>query len=164
MAVLGPDTIDLRPTMAVNEGDSVKKGQLLFENKRLPGVRYTSPASGKVIAVHRGAKRALLSVVIEVAGDEEERFEQHTRTAPDQLSREQVRETLVASGLWTALRTRPYSKVPVPDSTPHSIFVTAMDTSPLAADPQVVLREHEDDFARGSDHIGQAHRWAGLCV
>ena len=155
VAVLGPDTIDLRPTMAVNEGDSVKKGQLLFENKRLPGVRYTSPASGKVIGVQRGAKRALLSVVIEVAGDEEERFEQYTRTAPDQLSREQVRETLVASGLWTALRTRPYSKVPVPDSAPHSIFVTAIDTSPLAADPQVVLREYEDDFARGLTILGK---------
>ena len=149
VAVLGPDAIDLRPTMAVNEGDSVKKGQLLFEDKRTSGVRYTSPASGKVIGVHRGAKRILLSVVIEVAGDEEERFEQHTRTAPDQLSRQQVRETLVAAGLWPALRTRPYSRVPVPDSAPHSIFVTAMDTNPLAADPQVVLRGHEDDFARG---------------
>ena len=155
VAVLGPDAIDLRPTMAVNEGDSVKKGQLLFEDKRTPGVRYTSPASGKVSGVHRGAKRILLSVVIEVAGDEEERFAQHTRTAPDQLSRQQVRETLVASGLWPALRTRPYSRVPVPDSTPHSIFVTAMDTNPLAADPQVVLRGHEDDFARGLTILGK---------
>ena len=155
VAVLGPDSIDLRPTMAVSEGDSVKKGQLLFADKRSPGVRYTSPASGKVIGVHRGAKRALLSVVMEVAGDEEERFEQHTRTAPDQLSRQQVRETLAASGLWVALRTRPYSKVPVTDSAPHSIFVTTMDTNPLAADPQVVLREHEDDFARGLTILGK---------
>ncbi len=149
VAVLGPDSIDLRPTMAISEGDSVKKGQLLFEDKRISGVRYTAPASGKVIAVHRGAKRVLLSVVIEVAEGEEERFAQHTRTAPDQLSRQQVRETLVASGLWAALRTRPYSKVPAPASAPHSIFVTAMDTNPLAADPQVVLRGREDDFARG---------------
>ena len=155
VAVLGPDSIDLRPTMAVSEGDSVKKGQLLFEDKRTPGVRYTAPASGKVIGVHRGAKRALLSVVIEVAGDEEERFEQHTRTAPDQLSRQQVRETLAASGLWVALRTRPYSKVPAPASAPHSIFVTAMDTNPLAADPQVVLRDHEDDFVRGLTILGK---------
>ena len=155
VAVLGLDSIDLRPTMAVSEGDAVKKGQLLFEDKRTPGVRYTSPASGKVIGVHRGAKRTLLSVVIEVAGDEEERFAQHKRTAPDQLSRQQVRETLVASGLWPALRTRPYSRVPVPDSAPHSIFVTAMDTNPLAADPQVVLRGHEDDFAMGLTILGK---------
>ncbi len=155
VAVLGPDSIDLRPTMAVNEGDAVKKGQLLFEDKRIPGVRYTSPASGKVIGVQRGAKRTLLSVVIEVGGDEEERFEQHARTAPDRLSREQVREALVASGLWIALRTRPYSKVPRLDSAPHSIFVTAMDTNPLAADPQVVLREYADDFARGLTVLGK---------
>ena len=155
VAVLGVDSIDLRPTMAVSEGDSVKKGQLLFEDKKTPGVRYTSPASGKVIGVHRGAKRALLSVVIEVAGDEEERFEQHVGTAPDQLSRQQVRDTLVESGLWTALRTRPYSKVPMPASAPHSIFVTAIDTNPLAADPQAVLRESEDDFARGLTLLGK---------
>lgn len=155
VAVLGVDSIDLRPTMTVSEGDSVKKGQLLFEDKKTPGVRYTSPASGKVIGVHRGAKRALLSVVIEVAGDEEECFEQHVGTAPDQLSRQQVRDTLVESGLWTALRTRPYSKVPMPASAPHSIFVTAMDTNPLAVDPQAVLRESEDDFARGLTLLGK---------
>ena len=155
VAVLGVDSMDLRPTMAVSEGDSVKKGQLLFEDKKTPGVRYTSPASGKVIGVHRGAKRALLSVVIEVAGDEEEHFEQHVGTAPDQLSRQQVRDTLVESGLWTALRTRPYSKVPMPASAPHSIFVTAIDTNPLAADPQAVLRESEDDFARGLTLLGK---------
>lgn len=155
VAVLGVDSIDLRPTMAVSEGDSVKKGQLLFADKKTPGVCYTAPASGKVIGVHRGAKRALLAVVIEVAGDEEERFEQHVGTAPDQLSRQQVRDTLVASGLWTALRTRPYSKVPRPDSAPHSIFVTAIDTNPLAADPQAVLRECADDFARGLTILGK---------
>ena len=155
VAVLGVDSIDLRPTMAVSEGDSVKKGQLLFEDKKTPGVCYTAPASGTVIGVHRGPKRALLAVVIEVAGDAEERFEQHVGTAPDQLSRQQVRDTLVASGLWTALRTRPYSKVPVPDSAPHSIFVTAIDTHPLAADPQAVLREREDDFARGLTLLGK---------
>ena len=155
VAVLGVDSMDLRPTMAVSEGDSVKKGQLLFEDKKTPGVCYTAPASGKVIGVHRGAKRALLSVVIEVAGDEEERFEQHVGTAPDQLSRQQVRDTLVASGLWTALRTRPYSKVPKPDSAPHSIFVTAIDTNPLAADPQAVLRDCADDFARGLTVLGK---------
>ena len=155
VAVLGVDSMDLRPTMAVSEGDSVKKGQLLFEDKKTLGVRYTSPASGKVIGVHRGAKRALLSVVIEIAGDEEEHFEQHMGTAPDQLSRQQVRDTLVESGLWAALRTRPYSKVPMPASEPHSIFVTAMDTNPLAADPQAVLRESEDDFARGLTLLGK---------
>ena len=149
VAVIGSDYNGMRPTMAVKEGDDVALGQLLFEDKKTPGVRYTSPGSGKVAAVNRGAKRALQSVVIELSGDAEERFEQFSDIAPDQLSREQVRDKLVASGLWTALRTRPYSKVPSPESTPHSLFVTAIDTNPLSADPQIVLAEHEADFTLG---------------
>jgi Na+-transporting NADH:ubiquinone oxidoreductase subunit A len=149
VAVLGLDYIGMRPTMAVREGDAVKLGQLLFEDKKTPGVRYTSPGSGKVVQINRGAKRALQSVVVELFGDKEERFDQYSGIAPDQLTREQVREKLVESGLWTALRTRPYSKIAPPEQVPHSIFVTAMDTSPLAADPQVVAAGHEQDFASG---------------
>ncbi len=149
VAVVATDYIGMKPTMSVKEGDEVALGQLLFEDKKTPGVRHTSPAGGKVVAVNRGAKRALESVVIEVSGDAEERFEQFSDVSPEQLSREQVRDKLVASGLWTALRTRPYSKVPSPDSTPHSLFITAIDTNPLAADPQVVLAGKETEFALG---------------
>ena len=149
VAVLGPDYIDMRPTMAVREGDAVKLGQLLFDDKKAPGVRFTAPGAGKVVAVNRGAKRILQSVVIELAGAEEETFSSYRATPPDQLIREQVRDLLLESGLWTALRTRPYSKIPPPDQIPHSIFVTAMDTTPLAADPEVIIAANENDFAAG---------------
>ena len=152
VAVLGPDFIGLRPTMAVQEGDEVKLGQLLFEDKRTVGVRYTSPGAGRVVAINRGAKRALVSVVVELddaVGEEAFGGEE----TPAQLSRDQVRDKLIASGLWTALRTRPYSKIPLPDTVPHSIFVTAIDTNPLAADPAVVLRGREADFVRGLEAI-----------
>ena len=112
VAVIGSDYNGMRPTMAVKEGDEVALGQLLFEDKKTPGVRYTSPASGKVVAVNRGAKRFLQSVVIELSGDAEELFEQFSDVAPEQLSRDQVRDKLVASELWTALRTRPCKVLP----------------------------------------------------
>jgi Na+-transporting NADH:ubiquinone oxidoreductase subunit A len=86
-------------------------------------------------------------VVIDVADGAEETFA--SAAAPESLSRDQVKEVLLASGAWTALRTRPYSKVPAPDATPHSIFVTAIDTNPLAADPAVVLVGREADFVNG---------------
>ena len=146
VAVIGPDYHDMRPTMMVRDGDRVKLGQVLFEDKKNPGVVYTAPGAGTV-TVNRGAKRALQSVVIELSGSEEETFD--VPASVEDLTREQVRDTLVASGLWPALRTRPYSKVPAPDSTPHSLFVTAIDTNPLAADPQVVIAAHQEDFARG---------------
>ena len=150
VAALGPDFLDIRPTMAVKEGDRVLAGQLLFEDKRTPGVKYTSPGCGVVVAINRGAKRVLLSVVIELDGDESVSFDQLSRNVPlDQLTPDQVREKLIESGLWTAFRTRPFSKIPVPETVPHSIFVTATDTNPLAADPAVVLRGQEEAFADG---------------
>ncbi|EDY86945.1 NADH:ubiquinone oxidoreductase, A subunit [gamma proteobacterium HTCC5015] len=149
VAVLGPDYIGMKPTMFVKEGDTVKKGQTLFEDKKTPGVLYTAPAAGTVSAINRGARRALLSVVIEVDGSEQESFKSWKREDLEVLGNEQVREQLVKSGLWPALRTRPFSKVPALDAKPSSIFVTAIDTRPLAADPAVVAEGQMDSFEDG---------------
>jgi len=57
---------------------------------------------------------------------------------------------MLQSGLWPALRTRPFDRIPDPDSTPDAIFVTAIDTAPHAPDPAFVLAERGEDFARGT--------------
>ncbi|MCP4754487.1 MAG: Na(+)-translocating NADH-quinone reductase subunit A [Proteobacteria bacterium] len=149
VAVVGGDYNGMKPTMKIAEGDHVKLGQVLFEDKKTPGVVYTSPGSGKVVAVNRGEKRVLQSVVIELEGDEEETFNSYPENELSSLKREQIVDNLVGSGLWTALRTRPYSKVPSPESTPNSIFVTAIDTNPLAANPELFLDEQRGAFANG---------------
>lgn len=149
VAVIGSDYHGMKPTMTVQVGDKVKLGQELFSDKKTPGVIYTSPAAGTVAAIHRGARRVLQSVVIDVEGDEAEVFESFSAGELVNLDRDKIQDILIKSGQWTALRTRPYSKVPLPDSTPHSIFVTAMDTQPLAADPQVIIGEAIDDFNNG---------------
>lgn len=149
VAVVGFDYHGMRPTMEVKVGDKVKLGQLLFTDKKTEGVRYTAPAAGSIMAINRGERRVLQSVVIDIEGDEAETFAQYERTQLSGLSGDQVRENLVESGLWTALRTRPYSKVPALDGTPRSIFVTAMDTNPLAADPAVIIAEHPEAFVDG---------------
>ena len=149
VALVGPDYLGLRPTMAVAEGDTVRLGQLLFEDRRTPGVKYTSPGAGRVAAINRGAKRALRSVVIDLEGDDEISFDRYGGGAPDGLTRDQVRDGLVDSGLWVSLRTRPFSKVPLLEIEPHAIFVTALDTNPLAADPAVIVADRGDDFSVG---------------
>jgi Na(+)-translocating NADH:ubiquinone oxidoreductase A subunit len=123
VAVLGPDYVGVRPTMAVRVADNVKKGQVLFTDKKIPAVKYTAPAAGRVVQINRGAKRALQSVVIQLSGDSEVTFPITTESKLGMLKREQVIEQLVESGLWTALRTRPYSKTPDPQTVPHSIFI-----------------------------------------
>jgi len=149
VAILGDDYVGMRPAMAVQVGDRVRLGQPIFSDRKTPGVTYTAPGAGRVTAINRGHKRALQSVVIELEGDEEERFDDLQGTPVAQLTREQVRDVLVRSGLWTAFRTRPFSKVPPIESTPHSIFVTAIDTNPLAVDPRIVLADRRGDFETG---------------
>ncbi|RCX07752.1 Na(+)-translocating NADH-quinone reductase subunit A [Marinomonas foliarum] len=149
VAVIGPDYHGMKPTMLVKEGDKVKKGQVIFTDKKTEGVKYTAPASGTITAINRGERRVLQSVVISVEGDESETFASYSGSELKSLERSKVVENLVESGLWTAFRTRPFSKVPEIASIPHSIFVTAMDTNPLAASPEVVLADLAEEFADG---------------
>lgn len=154
VAVIGFDYPTMKPTMAVQVGDRVKLGQILFSDKKSEGVHYTAPGAGVVSAVHRGEKRVLQSVVIDLEGDDEITFASYSSDQLEGLSSEQVRENLQQSGLWTALRTRPFSKVPAVDAVPNSIFVTAIDTHPLAADPAVIIAEQADAFEAGLKVLG----------
>ncbi|UGB02984.1 Na(+)-translocating NADH-quinone reductase subunit A [Leclercia sp. G3L] len=149
VAILGDDYIGMRPTMLVQEGDSVIKGQALFEDKKNPGVLFTAPASGTIAAIHRGERRVLQSVVIRLEGDRQREFARHDIADLPTLSRQAVQAQLLESGLWTALRTRPFSKTPVPDTVPAAIFVTAMDTNPLSADPQPIILAQRQAFDAG---------------
>ena len=149
VGLLGKDYVGLKPTMLVAEGERVKKGQPLFSDKKNPGVNFTSPGSGLVKAINRGAKRVLHSVVITLEGNEEELFESYKDNEIVGLSGDQIRANLLASGLWTSFRTRPYSKIPPIDAIPSSIFVTAIDTNPLAANPDIIINERVADFTRG---------------
>ncbi len=151
VALLGEEYVGMRPTMHVRVGDEVKKAQILFEDKKNPGVKFTSPANGKVIEINRGAKRVLQSVVIEVSGEEQVTFDKFEANQLASLDRDAVKTQLVESGLWTALRTRPFSKVPAIDASTQAIFVTAIDTNPLAANPEVVINEQSDAFIAGLD-------------
>lgn len=150
VAVLGPDYVGMKPTMLVQEGDKVKLGQILFTDKKTAGVNYTAPAAGTVVAINRGERRVLQSVVIEIAAQEEaETFTAYSEGQLVDLSGEKIREQLIASGLWTALRTRPFSRVPAPKAQPNSVFVTAIDTHPLAADPAVIIADQQQAFLAG---------------
>ncbi len=155
VALVGLDYVGLKPTMQVAEGDRVKLGDVLFNDKQHPSVVFTSPGAGVVKAIHRGAKRVLQSVVIELDGAEETTFRSYSESELANLSVEQVKENLLASGLWTAFRTRPYSKIPNPETSPRSIFVTAIDTNPLAARPEVIIQTRLQDFRNGLSIIAK---------
>ncbi len=158
VAVLGDDFVGMKPRMLIQEGDTVKRGQALFEDRKAEGVVHTAPGAGRVMSINRGAKRALQSVVIqlsesEAAGepsaDDFYEFEHYNGKSPEELTRDELKSLLVESGLWTALRARPFSRVPAIDTEPQALFVTATDSNPLAADPAVAIGEDKASFELG---------------
>lgn len=155
VALLGTDFHGMKPTMHVDTGDTVKLGQLLFEDKKQPGVNFTSPASGKVVEVNRGEKRAFLSMVIEVTDEAGQTFKAHSGEEIPGLSYEEVKSQLVESGEWTAFRTRPFSKTPALESKPAGIFVSTIDTRPLSVNPSVIIDLHKTEFKAGLEVISK---------
>lgn len=150
VAILGRDYHGFKPTMLVEEGEVVALGQPVMEDKKISGVIFTAPASGRVAAINRGERRAFESLVIEIDDSITPRtFSSHSLTEIAALDAAAVASRMQESGLWTAFRTRPLSKTPAIDSLPDSIFVSIMDTNPLAADPLVVIHAHESAFMAG---------------
>lgn len=152
VGILGPDYVGMKPTMLVNEGDFVAAGQALFGCKKTEGVVYTAPIAGRVTAVRRGEKRRFISVEIQAASapaGQAEAVEFPVFGDLSKVTRNLLYDVLLKSGAWTGLRTRPFGKVANPKLPPHSIFVTAIDTNPLAADPQVVIGQRSQDFEKG---------------
>jgi Na+-transporting NADH:ubiquinone oxidoreductase subunit A len=152
VALTGLDYVGLKPKMLVQEGDTVAQGQALFQDKRFPTVNFTAPFGGKVTHVHRGLRRLLHSVVIQRdEGIAPRTFPAHAPETLAQLHREDVIQQLTDSGLWTAFRTRPFSQVanPDPEAAPHALFINAMDTQPLAAQPKPIIEARKEDFRHG---------------
>ncbi len=157
VAVLGRDFREMRPRVQVEVGQSVRRGDLLVTDARHQGLRLTAPAGGTVLAVHRGERRRLRSVVVRIdhEHDTTRRFDSYTGKTAGALADGQIRDLLVESGLWTAFRTRPFNRVPRVDAVPRSIFVTAMSTEPHAPPIEAQLAGREDDLARGLEVLAR---------
>ncbi len=164
VALLGADYVGMRPTLHAKVGDTVRRGQLLFEDKKMAGVRFTSPSAGRVAAVNRGEKRVFQSIVIELSRSEiegktgsadEVNYSSFKSKSASGLTEQEVRDLLIESGMWTAMRARPFGRVANPADRPHSLFVTAIDTNPLAPDVNKVMAGKEGLFQKGLAVLGK---------
>jgi len=137
----------LTPKLNVREGELVSAGSPLFHDKIRPEILFTSPVSGKVVSITRGDRRRLLEVVVEKSGDE---FIDFGKSDSASLNREMVREVLLSSGLWPAIRQRPYHIIAHPSDIPKAIFISGFDTAPLAPDYNFIM----DNSSTSSFNIG----------
>jgi len=152
-AIKPPDFVGCFPKMLVQEGDTVKAGTQIFFDKYREEIKFTSPVSGKVVELRRGAKRKLLEVIIESDGLFESR--DFTKADPARLSREELIARMLDSGVWPMIRQRPYSTIADPADKPKAIFVSGFDTAPLAPDFDLIVHGHGEAFQAGLDVLAK---------
>ncbi len=143
----------LTPRLAVKAEDKVKTGSVLFFDKYRPEVKFTSPVSGRVLAVNRGERRMILEVIVESDGKDE--AIDFTKADPKDLQREEVIKKLMDSGLWPFVRQRPFNIIAAPGDKPRDIFISAFDSSPLAPDNEMILKEHKASLQTGIDALAR---------
>jgi Na+-transporting NADH:ubiquinone oxidoreductase subunit A len=144
----------IKPKIEVKEGDSVSIGTPLFHDRARPEIRFPSPGSGTVQEIRLGRRRVCEEIVVELGADDT--FVEHDVPGdPRALERGQIVSLLVESGVWTLLRSRPFSLIPETGAVPDGVFIAASDSSPIAADPSLALDGREDDFQLGIDVLGR---------
>lgn len=162
IALLGADYPGLRPDLAVAEGERVRAGSLLLSDRTRPEIRLNAPVAGRVREIRRGARRSLDALVLEV---DESTDRSSTLPPPPAADSEPdvIRRALQLAGLWPAFRARPFERIPGADATPAQLFVTAIDTNPLSADPLTVIRAHPDAFDLGLRIVTRLSPVTWLC-
>ncbi len=164
VALVGDDVVGMKPTMLVKVGDKVKKGQVIYTDKKTEGVKYTAPASGEVVELNRGEKRVFQSLVIKVEGDDHVDFSAYKGADLSSYDEEAMKNLLIESGSWPSVRRRPFSKVADPTEKPSSLFITAMDTNPLTADAEVIINAEAEAFELGMKAVKKLAPKTYLCV
>ena len=149
VSLLANDFVGMKPTMLVKENDEVKVGEKLFEDKKNPGIFFTAPAGGLIKSINRGDKRKFLSIEIEISQNEE--FIDFDMGS----SQDEIKNTLINSGLWNVFRTRPFNRTPNISSSPEALFINCCDTNPLSVDPYEIINIEKDSFDKGLETIKQ---------
>lgn len=149
-ALMPDDYIGVVPKMLVKVGDAVDAGSPLFFDKENPDVVFVSPVSGTVTDVVRGDKRKLLSVVVTADGANRAIV---FSDGAGSISSAQAREMLLKSGLWSCLKQRPFGTIARPDGQPKAIFVSGLDTAPLAPDLNFAVQDQADMLKAGVNFL-----------
>jgi len=141
------------PKLLVKIGDKVQAGDPVFYAKQNEQIKFTSPVSGEISEIVRGAKRKILSVKIKA--DKSDVFKDFGVKTPSKMATPQIKELLLESGCWALIKQRPYDIIANPDDIPKSIFISAYATAPLAASHAFTLSGKEKEFQAGIDALSK---------
>ena len=152
-AVKPVDFHGLIPKIVKKPCDEVKVGTTIFYDKYRPEIKYSSPVSGIIQKIVRGERRRIIEILIE--DDGKDTAESFKNGDPSSMTREQVVENLIESGLWPSILQRPYGIVASPADVPRDIFISGFDTAPLAPDYDFIMQDSEKEFQTGINALKQ---------
>ncbi|PCJ51855.1 MAG: hypothetical protein COA79_25415 [Planctomycetota bacterium] len=155
IAVHGREFKNVKPRLLIEVGDKVKCGTALYENKVVEEFKVVSPVSGVIKEIVRGERRSIDKILIESSGDEAIEFPKFTLKSISNSKREDLIKHLFDTGFIAYIQERPFSKIPIPDSKPKSIFVNGMATGPFQPNLTVVIKENEEAFNLGLELLNQ---------
>lgn len=135
------------PKMVVKEGATVKAGEVVFYSKNDEAVKFVSPVSGTIQEIVRGEKRVILE--IRIAADAQDVAVEHSKKNPKDLAANEVKELLLASGCWPFIKQRPYDVIANSADTPKAIFVSGINSAPLAGDMSYTLADKKEALEAG---------------
>jgi Na+-transporting NADH:ubiquinone oxidoreductase subunit A len=141
------------PKLVLKEGAEVKAGEVIFYSKDDEAVKFVSPVSGKIVEIKRGDKRVILEIRIQA--DAQDTFIEHGKKNPNEMSGDQVKAHLLASGCWPFIKQRPYDVVAHSGDTPKAIFISGYSSAPLSADVEVALKDKVASFQAGVDALAK---------
>ncbi len=150
-AIKPPDFHGVFPKLLVHEGDEVKAGAPLFYDKSRENILFTSPVSGKVREIRRGAKRVVLEISVDASPEQE--FVDFGKADPNTLDRAAITEKMLKSGVWPSIRQRPYSNIANPEDDPKAIMISAFDSAPLAPGFAFIAKDEEKALQAGIDAL-----------
>ncbi|NKB24688.1 MAG: Na(+)-translocating NADH-quinone reductase subunit A [Kiritimatiellae bacterium] len=156
----------IQPRLKIQEGDRVKRGSVLFFDKKNEAFQFRSPAAGIIQSIVLGPRRSIEQIIIDLARDEEiEPLKKYGVQEIPSLSRDEVLSHLFDTGYMALIKERPFSKLPNRERAPKSIFVNGMNTAPFQPDVNVVLGEQERFFQAGLDLLSKLTKGdVHLCV
>ena len=143
----------ITPKITVKEGEAIKAGTPLFYNKNYESMKFVSPVSGSIREIKRGERRKVMSILIDVNSQPE--FLQFGVKKTSSLTADEIKSTLLNSGLWVYIKQRPYDIIANPDRTPKAIFISGFDSAPLAPDYEYVMKDKMNDFQAGLDVLSK---------
>lgn len=152
-AIKPTDFIGVFPRLLVKEGDAVKAGSPIFHDKFKEKVIFVSPVSGTIKQIKRGDKRVLEEIII--SSDDNNDSIEFGKHDPNSMDRASIIEFLIQAGIWPMIRQRPYSVIANPDDSPKAIFISAFDSSPLAPDLSMIIKEELNTFKTGLDVLAK---------